>query len=69
MSSNNQYLKLICEVWLSYGQFELSSGGGEERVREVYKEAHDKMKEEDLKEERVAILHAWKLFEVTRNFI
>ena len=56
------------KVWLSFAQFELSVGEEDsvQRVREVYRQAHERMKqaEEDLKEERVAILHAWKLFEV-----
>lgn len=56
------------KVWLSWAQFEMSVSeecGGVERVRGVYREAHDRMKlgDDELKEERVTILNTWKIFE------
>ncbi|KAJ5032184.1 hypothetical protein J3E74DRAFT_423813 [Bipolaris maydis] len=63
-------------VWTSWAQFEL---GSSRRVsarrrrnhqrrcqgscREIFKRAHTRLKERDLKEDRVALLSAWKSFE------
>ncbi|KAI4638047.1 NineTeen Complex (NTC) component [Alternaria ventricosa] len=64
------------KVWLSYAQFELGvpdettpeddetiSELAKSRARQVFTRAHTRLKEKDLKEDRVALLSAWKAFE------
>ena len=52
------------KVWISYAQFEGSEvGAGMDTCREVFQRAYDKLKEEDLKEERVLLLDAWRALE------
>jgi crooked neck len=65
------------KVWLSYAQFELGvpdettaeddddtiSDAAKARARNIFDRAHGKLKERDLKEDRVALLSAWKAFE------
>ncbi|KAF1810350.1 Pre-mRNA-splicing factor clf1 [Eremomyces bilateralis CBS 781.70] len=70
------------KVWTSYAHFEINipEEGEEEteeetpvseaakvRARKVFERALKSMKEKDLKEERVAILNAWKSFENTHG--
>ena len=43
------------------------SEGAKARAREVFKRAYASMKEKGLKEERVALLNAWRLFEGTHG--
>ncbi|CEG63838.1 Putative Cell cycle control protein [Rhizopus microsporus] len=57
------------KVYISFAQFELSipyEEGSDENVknsRNIFAKAYDKMKEKELKEERVILLEAWKDFE------
>lgn len=67
------------KVWTSWAQFEIGVPDTDEeaaededrpvselakaRARAVFERAHKRMKENDLKEERVALLNAWKSFE------
>lgn len=52
------------KVWISFAQFEGSEiGGGMDVCRDVFQKAYDKLKEEDLKEERVLLLDAWRVTE------
>jgi crooked neck len=66
------------KVWTSWAQFEIGVPDGEDvgddeerpvseeaktRARKVFERAHKTMKDKDLKEERVALLNAWKSFE------
>ncbi|EMD91840.1 hypothetical protein COCHEDRAFT_1194569 [Bipolaris maydis C5] len=64
------------KVWTSWAQFELGvpdesapeddetiSDAAKARAREIFKRAHTRLKERDLKEDRVALLSAWKSFE------
>ncbi|KAF2706763.1 TPR-like protein [Pleomassaria siparia CBS 279.74] len=66
------------KVWISWAQFEIGVPDGEEtgeederpvseeakvRARKVFERAHRTMKDKDLKEDRVALLNAWKSFE------
>ncbi|CAO3614973.1 unnamed protein product [Mucor hiemalis] len=57
------------KVYISFAQFELSipyedgNAEGVKRSRLVFEKAYDKMKEKELKEERVLLLEAWKDFE------
>lgn len=65
------------KVWISYAHFEINADeeGDEEtvsdtakaRARAVFERAHKSLKEKDLKEERVALLNAWKSFETTHG--
>ncbi|EOD46708.1 putative cell cycle control protein [Neofusicoccum parvum UCRNP2] len=69
------------KVWISYAHFEINvPDEGEEddeerpvseeakrRARSVFERAYKSMKEKDLKEERVALLNAWKSFEQTHG--
>ncbi len=62
------------KVWISYAQFELSVPEpdedeetslaiAKERTRAVFDRAHKRMKDNDLKEDRVLLLESWKSFE------
>jgi crooked neck len=66
------------KVWTSWAQFEIGVPDGEDagddeerpvseeaktRARKVFERAHKTMKDKDLKEDRVALLNAWKSFE------
>ncbi|EIE81054.1 hypothetical protein RO3G_05759 [Rhizopus delemar RA 99-880] len=57
------------KVYISFAQFELSipyEEGSDENVkrsRDIFSKAYDKMKEKELKDERVILLEAWKDFE------
>ncbi|KAK8167091.1 putative cell cycle control protein [Phyllosticta citrichinensis] len=67
------------KVWISYAHFEINVPEDEEdeeapiseeakkRARGVFERAHNNMKEKGLKEERVALLNAWKSFEQTHG--
>ena len=56
----------VFQVWISYGQFELSVGGPENvaQARDVYRRANQTFKQADEKEERLVLLESWKEFEV-----
>jgi crooked neck len=64
------------KVWLSFAQFELGvpdesspedddtiSDAAKSRARNIFTRAHTRLKERDQKEDRVALLSAWKAFE------
>ena len=52
------------KVWISFAQFEGSEAGkGVETARDTFKRAHDQLKEAGMKEERVLLLDAWRVFE------
>lgn len=67
------------KVWISYAHFEINVPEAEEeedakvsleaktRARAIFTRAYTSMKEKDLKEERVALLNAWKSFEATHG--
>ncbi|KAF2842298.1 TPR-like protein [Patellaria atrata CBS 101060] len=68
------------KVWISYAHFEINvpdpgtedeeSPIGEEaieRARKIFQRGYKSMKEKELKEERVALLNAWKSFETTHG--
>jgi crooked neck len=71
------------KVWISWAQFEIGvpdegegDVGDEEqpiseerkaRARKIFERAHKTMKDKDLKEDRVALLSAWKSFETTHG--
>lgn len=56
------------KVWISYGQFEGTEiGKGLIEARVIFERAHSKLKEEGLKEERVLLLDAWRVFEKARG--
>ncbi len=52
------------KVWISYAQFEGSNvGKGTQGAREIFDRANEHLKNEGLKEERVLLLDAWRVFE------
>lgn len=56
------------KVWISYAQFEGTEvGKGAEAARETFQRAHDQMKDAGMKEERVLLLDAWRVFEKTKG--
>ncbi|KAI5310369.1 NineTeen Complex (NTC) component [Ascosphaera atra] len=71
------------KVWINYARFEINVPEGEEeeeeeeerpvseeakaRARKVFERAHTVMKQKELKEERAALLNAWKSFEQTHG--
>ncbi|KAH0566482.1 NineTeen Complex (NTC) component [Trichoglossum hirsutum] len=70
------------KVWISYAHFEINVPDQEEededqekpvseeaktRARKIFERAYKSMKEKELKEERVALLNAWKSFENTHG--
>jgi crooked neck len=56
------------KVWISYSQFEGTEvGKGVDAARDTFKRAHDHMKDAGMKEERVLLLDAWRVFEKTKG--
>jgi crooked neck len=52
------------KVWISFAQFEGTEiGQGMSTARSVFEKAYDQLKEQDLKEERVLLLDAWRVLE------
>uniref|UniRef100_A0A9J7Z3J8 Crooked neck pre-mRNA splicing factor 1 n=1 Tax=Cyprinus carpio carpio TaxID=630221 RepID=A0A9J7Z3J8_CYPCA len=53
------------EVWISYGQFELSIDSDDriQRCRQIYEEANKSMQGCEEKEERLMLLESWREFE------
>ncbi|GMH84236.1 hypothetical protein TrST_g691 [Triparma strigata] len=52
------------KVWISFANFEATEvGEGLEKARETFENAYKKLKEEDLREERVLLLDAWREME------
>mmetsp|Transcript_18676 Transcript_18676/g.38182 ORF Transcript_18676/g.38182 Transcript_18676/m.38182 type:complete len:688 (-) Transcript_18676:34-2097(-) len=52
------------KVWIAYANFEASAvGEGLEAARGTYEKAYQRLKEEDLREERVLLLDAWREME------
>lgn len=52
------------KVWISFAQFEGTEvGKGVATAREIFQRADNEMKEAGLKEERVLLLDAWRVFE------
>ncbi|KAK1337229.1 hypothetical protein QTO34_001852 [Cnephaeus nilssonii] len=53
------------EVWISFAQFELSSGkeGSLAKCRQIYEEANKTMRNCEEKEERLMLLESWRSFE------
>jgi crooked neck len=52
------------KVWISYAQFEGTEiGSGADGAREIFKKAYQQLKDENLSEERVMLLDAWRVFE------
>lgn len=50
------------KVWISYATFEANSavGGGAADARSIFRKAYGVLKEQELKEERVVLLEAWR---------
>lgn len=58
------------KVWISYAQFEGTPiGNGIEDARSTFQKAYDRLKMDGLKEERVLLLDAWRVFEKARGDI
>jgi len=56
------------KVWISFAQFEGTPvGNGMEKARSTFQKAYDQLKTEGLKEERVLLLDAWRVFEKTKG--
>lgn len=71
------------KVWISWAQFEIGVPDDDEevevdeerpvseeakaRARKIFERGYKSMKEKDLKEERVALLNAWRSFETTHG--
>ena len=55
------------QVWVSFAQFELSLSDDDavKRARQVYEKGCQELKLNTGKEERLALLEAWKEFEVS----
>ena len=52
------------KVWISYAQFEATEiGSGLETARSIFQKAYDQLKEQQLSEERVLLLDAWRVLE------
>jgi crooked neck len=52
------------KAWISFAQFEGSEiGKGTDTARSIFQKAYDQLKEEGVKEERVLLLDAWRVFE------
>ncbi|KAH3765642.1 CGI-201 protein, short form [Pelomyxa schiedti] len=47
------------KVWISFAQFEHSVAQSDDNSRALYSEAHDFLKSEDMKDERVMLLESW----------
>ena len=56
------------KVWISFAQFEGTEiGQGVKDARAIFNRAYERLKEEGLKEERVLLLDAWRVFEKTKG--
>mmetsp|Transcript_24254 Transcript_24254/g.35941 ORF Transcript_24254/g.35941 Transcript_24254/m.35941 type:complete len:693 (+) Transcript_24254:123-2201(+) len=56
------------KAWISYAQFEGSDfGKGPVTARSVFEKAYNSLKEDGLKEERVLLLDAWRVFEKAKG--
>lgn len=56
------------KVWISFAQFEGTEvGKGVDAARSTFDRAHERLKEAGLKEERVLLLDAWRVFEKTKG--
>ncbi|CAJ1927837.1 unnamed protein product [Cylindrotheca closterium] len=56
------------KVWISFGQFEASEiGQGMGIARSTFQKAYDQIKNQNLKEERVLLLDAWRALEQDRG--
>jgi len=56
------------KVWISFAQFEGSElGAGIHAARSTFQRAYDQLKEDGLKEERVLLLDAWRVFEKAKG--
>jgi crooked neck len=56
------------KAWISYAQFEGSEiGKGPTSARSIFQKAYDQLKEEGLKEERVLLLDAWRVYEKAKG--
>lgn len=56
------------KVWISFAQFEGTEvGKGVDAARSTFYRAHERLKEAGLKEERVLLLDAWRVFEKTKG--
>lgn len=56
------------KVWISYAQFEGSPVGNSlDAARSTFQKAYDRLKEDGLKEERVLLLDAWRVFEKAKG--
>ena len=55
----------LLKVWISFAQFELSSGKEESvaKCRQIYEEANKTMRNCEEKEERLMLLESWRGFE------
>lgn len=54
------------KVWIAFAQFEASTpgGGGIEAARKIFNDGYGVLKAQELKEERVMLLEAWRELEV-----
>ncbi len=56
------------KVWISFAQFEGSEiGKGIESARSIFERAYNQLKSEGLKEERVLLLDAWRVYEKSKG--
>jgi len=56
------------KVWISFAQFEGTEiGNGTEAARSIFQKANNQLKDEGLKEERVLLLDAWRVFEKAKG--
>lgn len=71
--ARNLYERLLertghVKAWISYAQFEGSEiGKGPASARSIFQKAYDQLKEEGLKEERVLLLDAWRVYEKAKG--
>mmetsp|Transcript_17721 Transcript_17721/g.26883 ORF Transcript_17721/g.26883 Transcript_17721/m.26883 type:complete len:692 (-) Transcript_17721:3304-5379(-) len=71
--ARNLYERLLertghVKAWISYAQFEGSDyGKGSTTARLVFEKAYNSLKEDNLKEERVLLLDAWRVFEKAKG--
>jgi crooked neck len=56
------------KVWISFAQFEGTEiGKGVDAARAIFEKAYNQLKEQELKEERVLLLDAWRVFEKAKG--
>lgn len=56
------------KVWISFAQFEGTEiGNGIEAARDTFEKAYNQLKDQELKEERVLLLDAWRVFEKAKG--